>query len=375
MPERIIKLMTIAFVGTRGIPYQSTRDRNEYNLEAIAIPLAKRGHSVYVVSEPNYSQATEYKGINIISISPTVKDTMRALKKIKGLEIVHIRSLEYAWVAFWVSLQMPQVRIMFDYQQYTFINTPQNRQKFRLLTYISAKFSDSLIIANPALTSLFKPSFKSKLYTITTGVEVNNSISDNNIKDIYPQDYMVVNVSQYRDSKSVELFIKAYCNHKINYSLIILGKVMPEIKEKYKSNQIIFVGELSGTTEQALIQNAKIFVEIPTDNEDKYPLSLALVSGIPTLSSRGVYNQSLVKNKGIFFTPYNYSSIITGLNTIQDMWPILSRMAESYMPIILDNLSIDGQIHKYLYTYLNTFQTKQARKFLPANTYSIPITQ
>gem|GEM_PF-756923 len=367
--------MTIAFVGTRGIPYQSTRDRNEYNLEAIAIPLAKRGHSVYVVSEPNYSQATEYKGINIISISPTVKDTMRALKKIKGLEIVHIRSLEYAWVAFWVSLQMPQVRIMFDYQQYTFINTPQNRQKFRLLTYISAKFSDSLIIANPALTSLFKPSFKSKLYTITTGVEVNNSISDNNIKDIYPQDYMVVNVSQYRDSKSVELFIKAYCNHKINYSLIILGKVMPEIKEKYKSNQIIFVGELSGTTEQALIQNAKIFVEIPTDNEDKYPLSLALVSGIPTLSSRGVYNQSLVKNKGIFFTPYNYSSIITGLNTIQDMWPILSRMAESYMPIIRDNLSIDGQIHKYLYTYLNTFQTKQARKFLPANTYSIPITQ
>ena len=93
------------------------------------------------------------------------------------------------------------------------------------------------------------------------------------------------------------------------------------------------------------------------------------------MSSRGVYNQSLVKNKGIFFTPYNYSSIITGLNTIQDMWPILSRMAESYMPIILDNLSIDGQIHKYLYTYLNTFQTKQARKFLPANTYSIPITQ
>jgi hypothetical protein len=367
--------MTIAFVGTRGLPYQSTRDRNEYNLEAIAVPLAKRGHSVYVISEPNYSQATEYKGISIIPTKPTIKATMKALRKIKGLEVVHIRSLEYAWVAFWVSLKMPQVRIIFDYQQYTFVNTAKNQQKFKLLTYISAKFSDSLIIANPALTSLFRPSFKSKLYTIPTGIEVNNSISDNNIKAIYPQDYMVINVSQYRYTKSLELFIKAYCNHKINYSLIVLGKVIPAIKEKYQSNNIIFVGELSGTTEQALVQNAKIFVEIPTDSEDKYPLSLALVSGIPTLSSRGVYNQSLVTNKGIFFTPYNYSSIITGLNTIQDMQPILNRMAESYMPIIQDKLAIIGQIHKYLYAYLNTFQTKQARKLIPSTTYSIPVTQ
>lgn len=374
MPERIIKFMTIAFVGTRGLPYQSTRDRNEYNLETIALSLASRGHSVYVISEPNYSQATEYKGINIIASSPTIKATMRALRKIKGLEIVHIRSLEYAWVAFWVSLQMPQVRIIFDYQNYTFVNTAQNRQKFRLLTYISAKFSDSLIISNPALRDLFSPNFKSKLYFISNGIDINTS-SLYDIKNIYPQDYMLVNVSQYRDAKSLELFIKAYCNHKINHSLIVLGKVLPTIKDKYQSKNIIFVGELSGTTEQALIQNAKIFVEIATNNEDKYPLSLALVSGVPILASRGVYNQSLVKNKGIFFTPYNYSSIITGLNTIQDMQPILNRMAESYMPVIQDKLAIDGQIHKYLYAYLNTFQTKQARKFLPANTYSIPITQ
>ena len=366
--------MTIAFVGTRGLPYQSTRDRNEYNLETIAVPLAKRGHSIYVISEPNYSQATEYKGINIIASSPTIKATMRALRKIKGLEIVHIRSLEYAWIAFWVSLQMPQVRVIFDYQQYTFVNTAQNRQKFRLLTYISAKFSDSLIISNPALRDLFSPNFKSKLYFISNGIDINTS-SLYDIKNIYPQDYMLVNIAQYRDNPSLELFLKAYCNHRINYALVIFGKVLPTIKDKYQSKNIIFVGELSGTTEQALIQNAKIFVEIATNNEDKYPLSLALVSGVPILASRGVYNQSLVKNKGIFFTPYNYSSIITGFNTIQDMQPILNRMAESYMPVIQDKLSIDGQIHKYLYAYLNTFQTKQARKFIQARTYSIPVTQ
>jgi hypothetical protein len=57
------------------------------------------------------------------------------------------------------------------------------------------------------------------------------------------------------------------------------------------------------------------------------------------------------------------------------MQPILNRMAESYMPIIQDKLAIDGQIHKYLYAYLNTFQTKQARKFIQARTYSIPVTQ
>jgi len=366
--------MTIAFIGTRGIPYQSTRDRNEYNLETIAVPLAKRGHSVYVVSDPNYTQATEYKGIQIIPTKPTVKATIKALKKIPNLEILHIRALEYAWVAFWISLQMPQVRIIFDYQQYTFINTTQNRQKFRLLSYISAKFSDSLIIANPALKSLFSPTFKSKLYIIPNAIETKTSIFHNNLKSIYPQDYILVNVSQYRDSKSLEVFIKAYCNHKLRQSLVILGKVKPEIKENYQSKNIIFVGELSGTTEQALIQNANIFVEIPTDNEDKYPLSLALVSGIPVLASRGIYNQELVQNKAIFFSSYNYSSIITALNTIQDMQVILKKMAVSYMPIIQDKLAIDGQIHKYLYAYLNTFQTKQAKKLIPATTYSIPVT-
>jgi glycosyltransferase involved in cell wall biosynthesis len=366
--------MTIAFVGTRGLPYQSTRDRNEYNLETIAVPLARRGHSVYVISEPNYTQTDEYKGINIIATKPTVRATVKALKKIPNLEIVHIRSLEYAWVAFWVSLQMPQVRIIFDYQQYTFINNTKNRQKFRLLTYISAKFSDSLIISNPALRSLFIPAFKSKLYTIPTGVEINNEVTNNDLKSIYPQDYILVNVSQYRDARSLDIFIKAYCNHKLPQSLIILGKVVPELRERYQSENIIFVGELSGETEKSLIQNANIFVEIARESEDKYPLSLALVSGVPVLVARGVYNQSLVKNKGIFFSTYNYSSIITALNTIQDMKEILTKMAISYVPIIQDKLSIDGQIHKYLYAYLNTFQAKQTKKLIPATTYSIPIT-
>lgn len=366
--------MTIAFVGTKGLPYQSTRDRNEYNLEAVAVPLAKRGHSIYVVSDPNYTQVQKYKGINILASKPTVRATLKVLRKIKDLEIVHIRSLDYAWLAFWVAVHMPQVRIVFDYQQYTFVNTPKNRQKFKLLTYISAKFSDSLIIANPVLKNLFSPNLRSKLYSIPTGIEVNTSSLDN-LKSIYPRDYVLVNVSQYRDGKSLELFLKAYRNHGMTYPLVVLGKVSPDIKNRYQNYNITFVGELSGSTEQALIQNAHMFVEIATDNEDKYALSIALVSGIPVLASRGAYNQSLIDNKGIFFTSYNYSSIITGLNIIQDMHHILARMAESYMTIIQDKLAIDGQIHKYLYAYLNTFQTKQARKFLPSPTYSITITQ
>lgn len=367
--------MTIAFVGTKGLPYQSTRDRNEYNLESIAVPLARRGHSIYVISDPNYTQVTDYKGIHIIPSKPSVRAILKSLRKIKDLEILHIRSLEYAWLAFWVAVHMPQVRIVFDYQQYTFINNAKNRQNFKLLTYISAKFSDSLIIANPALKHLFSPDFKSKLYSIPTGIDTKTSIVDNTLKSIYPQDYIVANVSQYRDSRSLELFIKAYRNHGMTYPLVILGKVSPEIKDRHQNYNITFVGELSGSTEQALIQNAHIFVEIAMDNEDKYALSIALVSGIPVLASRGIYNQSLIDNKGIFFTSYNYSSIITGLNIIQDMYPILERMAASYMPIIQDKLAIDGQIHKYLYAYLNTFQTKQSRKFLPSPTYSITITQ
>jgi glycosyltransferase involved in cell wall biosynthesis len=366
--------MVIAFVGTRGIPYQNTRDRNEYNCEIVATQLARRGHSVYVLSDPNYTQLTEYKNIHIIPSQPKVKSIIRELRKIENLDIVHIRSLEYAWVAFWVSLQMPQVRVVFDYHQYTFVNNKKNRRHYMLLSYISAQFSDSLIIDNPELQTLLNSSFKSKVYSIPTGIDTASIVnSQNNFKDLYPQDYILVHNGQYRDSESLELWLKAYRKHNLNLPIIVLGKVKPAIRESYQSDIILFVGELSGNTEQALIQNAHIFVEISPNNEDKYPLSLALIAGIPVLASKGAYNQELIKANGIFFTPYNYSSIVTGLNIIEDMYPILKRIASEYMPIIQDILSIEGQVHKYLYAYLNTFEAKKARKYLEKPRFSIPV--
>jgi glycosyltransferase involved in cell wall biosynthesis len=365
--------MVIAFVGTRGIPYQNTRDRNEYNCEIVATQLARRGHSVYVLSDPNYTQLTEYKGIHIIPSQPKVRSIIRELKKIEHLDIVHIRSLEYAWVAFWVSLQMPQVRVIFDYHQYTFVNSKKNRRRYMLLSYISAQFSDSLIIDNPELQTLFNTSFKSKVYTIPTGIDTPIVNTQNNFRDLYPQDYILVHNGQYRDSDSLELWLKAYHKHNLNLPIIVLGKVKPSIRDIYQNDTILFVGELSGNTEQALIQNAHIFVEISANNEDKYPLSLALIAGIPVLASKGAYNQELIQNTGILFTPYNYSSIVTGLNIIEDMHPILKRKAIEYMPIIQDILSIEGQVHKYLYAYLNTFEAKKIRKSKPEPTLSIPV--
>jgi glycosyltransferase involved in cell wall biosynthesis len=366
--------MVIAFVGTRGIPYQNTRDRNEYNCEIVATQLARRGHSVYVISDPNYTQLTEYKGIHIIPSHPKVKSIIRELRKIEHLDIVHIKSLEYAWVAFWISLQMPQVRVIFDYHQYTFVNNNKNRRNYMLLSYISAQFSDSLIIDNPELEMLLSPSFKSKVYTIPTGIDTNTIVNNQNtFKGLYPQDYILVNNGQYRDSDSLELWLKAYHKHNLNLPIIVLGKVKPSIREAYQSDTILFIGELSGNTEQALIQNAYIFVEISPNNEDKYPVSLALITGIPVLASKGAYNKELIQNTGIFFTPYNYSSIVTGLNIIEDMHPILKRKASEYMPIIQDILSIEGQVHKYLYAYLNTFEAKKARKSIGEPTLSIPV--
>ena len=374
MSVELISHMVIAFVGTRGIPYQNTRDRNEYNCEIVATQLARRGHSVYVLSDPNYTQLTEYKNIHIIPSQPRVKSIVRELKKIENLDIVHIRSLEYAWVAFWVSLQMPQVRVIFDYHQYTFVNSKKNRRRYMLLSYISAQFSDSLIIDNPELQTLFNSSFKSKVYSIPTGIDTTSIVnSQNNFKDLYPQEYILVHNGQYRDSESLELWLKAYRKHNLNLPVIVLGKVKPAIRESYQNDTILFVGELSGNTEQSLIQNAHIFVEISPNNEDKYPLSLALIAGIPVLASKGAYNQELIKANGIFFTPYNYSSIVTGLNIIEDMYPILKRIASEYIPIIQDILSIEGQVHKYLYAYLNTFEAKKARKYLEKPRFSIPV--
>ena len=366
--------MVIAFVGTKGIPYQNTRDRNEYNLECIAIELVKKGHDIYVFGDPNYTQNTDYKGISIVPTKQTVRDIIKQLKKIKNLDIVHIRSLKFAWVAFWVSIYMPHIRIIFDYHDYSFTNTPTNRRAYRILSYISAQFSDGLIIHNPYLRHVFRNSYQSKLYMIPTGVEEISEIqSSHTFKNMYPQRYIVLNSSLYRDSKGLELWIKAYRRHTLNYPIIVLGQVMPQIRKQYQSSTILFVGELSGNTEKELIANAALFVELSRDQEDKYPLSLALTEGVPVLACRGIWNKKLIGNHGIFFSSLNYSSIITALNTVEDMSLLLSRRAAQYTPIIRDTLSLERQVDMYILTYLRTFQLKEKLSQQQNPTYSIPV--
>jgi hypothetical protein len=367
--------MNIAFIGTKGIPYQNTRDRQEYALESIAVNLATKNHSVFVFSDPQYSSVLEYKGVTIIPSKKSILSIIHKLQKIKNLDIIHIMSIEYAWLAFWVSIMMPHIRIVFEYHNYTFVDTPHNRQKYRLLSYISAQFSDSLITNNTPLYRLFNQSFHHKLYSIETGVEhTSHQSSPALLSDMFPEQYLLVNISLYKDSKSLDLWLKAYQKHSVNIPVVIMGKVHPHIREHYQSSNIIYVGEISGTTEKLLIQNAYAFIEISQAREDIYPLSLALINGVPVLAAQGMVNEALIRNAGRIFTPYNYSSIMTSLSTIQDMYPILKRKAMAYIPEIQDRLSLDGQIHKYIFVYVNTFQ----KKFRQApqetqSTYSIPV--
>lgn len=364
--------MVIAFVGSKGIPYNSNLDRKEYNLELIAKELNRRNHSVYVLSNPNYTNLDSYQGVNIIYSKDNSWSKFQTIRKIKNLDILHILSIKDIYIAIWVSIFMPKVRIILDYNDYTFNkNSNIEFQKILLKTYLSKFLVDEIITDKLDTYNLLSKIIKSKVSLVRKAIPYHiNSNSDNDWK-IQNKKYILVNSYSKKNQLNLKLIIESYKKIKSDYPLIVMGSVISRIKTNYSSNKIIFIGDVSGKSERDLISNAKYFIESSSGKEDQFRLYTALINAVPVLVSRNLNNNSLIKQNGLYFVDNNLSSIFNMLKFMEGVYHLMTIRAINFAPKARELFTLDGQINKYIFIYVNAFRSKFRSKVQEEK--SIPI--
>jgi len=366
--------MVIAFIGSKGIPYNSSLDRKEYNLEIIAKELNKRNHSVFVLSNPNYTSLNSYQGINIIYSRNNIWSKFQAIKKIKNLDIIHILSLKDLYIAVWVSIFMPKVRIILDYNDYTF-NKKSNLefQNILLKTYLSKFLVDQIITDKLDIYKLLSKIVKSKISLVRKAIPKHiNSSFDNDWK-IQNKKYILVNSYSKKNQLNLKLIIEAYKKIKSDYPLIIIGSTVSRIKRNYASDKIIFIGDISGKSERDIISNAKYYIESSTGTEDQFRLHTALINAVPVLVSRNSNNLSLIKQNGLYFVDNNLSSIFNMLKFMEGVYHMMTIRAVKFAPQAKSLFSIDSQINKFIFIYINAFKSKFNTQIQEEKSVSISI--
>lgn len=368
--------MVIAFVGSRGLPYQSTQDRKEANLEQVALRLVEKGHDVQVFTDPTYSDLDVYQGITLTPTESSTWSKVQALRKIKNLDVLHLLSLNDAWVGFWISVLRPEVRIIAEIHDYTFnpkIETARERKQIQV--YLIKQFADQIITPREDVYQMFAQEAKRKTTLVYPGISVQRTKKNGGIKtwDLVRRQYLLVESYSNRDQKNLKLIIEAYKKLYHPYPLVITGSVDPSLKQRYASESVLFIGAISGTTEREVISNARYVIPSSSRKEDQTFLHLALAHATPVLAERTELNTELIGQSALYFCHENLGSIICMMKFIESVYPIMSDRAIKFAKVAEDLFSPEGQVNRYLYLYVNAYQQKRFWKEPAGVRVSIPV--
>ncbi len=368
--------MVIAFVGSRGLPYQSTQDRKEANLEQVALRLVEKGHDVHVFADPTYTDLDVYQGITLTPTASSTWSKVQALRKIKNLDVLHLLSLNDAWVGFWISVLRPDVRIIAEIHDYTFNpNIETARERKQIQAYLIKQFADEIIAPREDVYQFFAKDAQAKTTLVYPGLSVQRTKKNGGIKtwDLVRRQYLLVESYANRDQKNLKLIIEAYKKLYHDYPLVVTGSVTPEMKKKYASEMVLFIGSVSGATEREVISNARYVIPSSTAKEDRTFLYMALAHATPVLAERQDLNMDLIEQNALYYCHENLGSIINMMKFMEGVYPIMSERAIKYAKHIEDLLSPEGQVNRYVYLYVNAYQKKRFWKEPAGERISIPV--
>lgn len=347
-------MMHIAFVGTKGLPYQQSQDTKEYILEPIAEELVSRGYTVSVLADPNYTQIKDYRSIHNIYTNGTDWGDIRALLTIKDLDIVHIMTIRKSWIAFWISVLRPHVRVICEYHEYTYIH--KETKQMMIYNYLAYTYSHSLLVDRLSLRESLPTQYHQKVITyqpyISHHPQRNTEILE--YWNIIPQEYYVLKALSHYDIKQLKLTLLGYLKSKPIYPLMIIGSVPHSIKNTIIDPNIHYIGSLNGESEREIITNARVFIDPYQDQENKIPTLIAIIHGTPVITARSWTNENITRNYGVTITPYNLQSIITAFYTIRDFYRIKLSHAKIIQNHMQDVHTVSHHTNQYIQAYIGT---------------------
>lgn len=213
-----------------------------------------------------------------------------------------------------------------------------------LKSFLSIIFSKrflKILINNPIKVLVISNFHKKKI--ISNGVNsekvelFNNPLNFDlkNTTKYNPDSDYVVYAGRISSSKGVEELINSYLASdlkEINLKIIGDGELLSELKEKYHSDQILFLGNKSLTETYKEISNARAVVTA-TKMYEGQPRLLTEASSmkIPSIyPSFGSMNEFFPNDYELSFEQFNYLSLTKKLNLIEDKTMLSKLSSEVY---------------------------------------------
>ncbi len=313
--------MKVAFIGQKGIP--TKQGGIEKHVEELSTRLAGLGFDVTAYTRPNYTDKnhTEYHGVKLISlpsintknldaISHTFNSTIHAL--FQDYDIIHYHGVGPALLSFIPRIFKPKAKVIA-----TFHCIDSEHQKWGLAARTMLKLGERAACVFPHETITISKTlerycglkYKTKANYIPNGVIVSDSDNLDALAELgLEKNKYIVAVSRLVRHKGIHTLIKAFDQLDTDYKLAIVGAgaktddYVKELKNLAKDNpNIVFAGQKSGKSLNALFRNAYLFVQ-PSEAEG---LSIALLEamahGVPAIISNIEENQEAAENLALEF--------------------------------------------------------------------------
>ena len=331
--------MKIAVIGVKGLP--AGQGGIERACQELYPRLVKLGHSVDLYARLTYTQkksfsSYKYKGVRVIGLpSFPIKgvdaffcSAMGSLiSSFKDYDIIHFHALGPALFS-WLPHYTSSAKIVVTCHGLDWQRAKWGKLSSRLIRLgekTGVKYADELLVVSEYLEKYFLHTYKRKSVYIPNApggfAPSSNNLDYLQSLKLQPQKYLLF-LGRLVPEKRPDLLIKAFQKLKPEgWKLVLTGgtsntsKYVNELQKLSANNSnIIFTGELTGTSLAEVVRGAGLFV-LPSDLEG-LPLVMleAMQEEIPVLASDIPPHKQLIgEDKGFLFKAGNLDSIVSSI--------------------------------------------------------------
>lgn len=334
--------MKIALIGQKGIPAKS--GGVEKHVEKLAERLVSLGHEVTVYTRPHYTDPSlsVWHGVRLISL-PSIRtkhldaithaflSTMHAL--FGDYDVIHYQSIGPSTLAFIPRIFKRNTLVVSTFHSRDYFHKKWNwfARKFLLFAErVTCTVPEKTIVISRGMVDYARAQYGSDLSFIPNGaegdpVETVDFLRSFGLKE---KRYILV-VSRLVGHKGIHYLLKAFQELEDtgklpnNMKLAVVGAhaETPEYEKYLKTmsagrENILFLGEQTGTALAELFSHAAVFVQPSEDEGLSIALLEAMSYGLPIVASDIEGNEEALGGAGIFFEAKNVESLKKELGSL-----------------------------------------------------------
>lgn len=327
--------MKIALIGQKGIPAKS--GGVEKHVEKLAERLVALGHEVTVYTRPHYTDKNirEWRGIRLVSlpsirtkhldaITHTFVATMHAL--FQDYDVIHYQSIGPSTLAFIPRVLKRSSLVVATFHSRDYFHAKWNRFAKKALLFaeeLTCTVPEKTIAVSRGMAEYARKRYGVDSVYIPNGAEGEPVATDGFLGAFgLKQKRYILTVSRLVQHKGIHYLVEAFKyledTGKLpnNCKLAIVGThaETPEYEAYLKAlsagrDNILFLGEQTGTALAELFSHAAVFVQPSEDEGLSIALLEAMSYGLPIVASDIHGNEEALGGAGVYFRAKSLDSL------------------------------------------------------------------